>query len=98
MGHCYYARDEFDRAIESVSSLLRDLFYTLADCFQYETASNRFSPDIMSQCSCVFVDPITQKPTRPIVHRDEDCAQYAQTVSSFSARLFLDLTECRHSI
>ena len=43
MGHCYYSRDEFDRAIESVSaSIFWRVLLVLISCLQYETASVRF--------------------------------------------------------
>lgn len=42
MGHCFYARDEFERAIESVSLMYLSLLHITTPPFQYETASKRF--------------------------------------------------------
>lgn len=42
IGHCYYARDEFDRAIESVRALIPFVRNLLILHLQYETASTRF--------------------------------------------------------
>ena len=43
MGHCYYAGDEFDRAIESVSAPSQNQNrYLCLPSFQYETASKKF--------------------------------------------------------
>lgn len=56
MGHCYYARDEFDRAIESVSRIFIVWGHEgLIGWLQYETASVRFYnghnvPVLLSLC------------------------------------------------
>ena len=53
MGHCYYARDEFDRAIESVRNpaapnyLCADLSLVVRDCFRQVLQR--------SKCACTYV-------------------------------------------
>lgn len=42
MGHCYFTRDEYERAIESVRISFISRYKPLTRHVQYETASNRF--------------------------------------------------------
>lgn len=65
MGHCYYARDEFDRAIESVSPFL---IYCVTRLAQFPVSTKLLRHDStmarMYQFCYAFADPGTQRRLR----------------------------------
>jgi len=89
IGHCYYSRDEFDRAIESVSLPLDCLLLCSYKFTQYETASTRFYnghnvPVLLCLCRSWYAKAMKDQSFSAM----KTALQYAQSVSTIVIFLY----------
>jgi RNA polymerase-associated protein CTR9 len=93
MGHCFYACDEYDRAIESVSSVQIIALSTQLILVQYETASRKFyNHHNVSVLLCLCRSWYAKASKDQSYSAMKSALRYAQSVSASTYASFIALT------